>query len=156
MPNWCFNQIEFTGEEANVQKVISLFLEMREREIKTNEGQKPEFSELDDYFFSISVDDNYISFESRWSPIVGSCVEIAKNFDLNFQYTYDESGNQIFGKAIYTAGNEGAEELDLSDADFDLFDYDEENDCYNYNGETHESDNEIKELIFEKKFDITY
>lgn len=156
MPNWCYNQIRFTGDESNVKKAIELFSQMEKLENETHEGQKPEFSKLDDCFFSIDVSDDLISFESRWTPNVNSCVEIAKKFDLNFEYTYDECGNMIFGKAIYTAGNEEAEELDLCDSDFDLFEYDEENDVYYFEGETYESDNDIKIEIWEEKFDSIY
>lgn len=156
MPNWCSNQILFTGSEENQKKVIKLFIDLQEKENKENCGQKPEFSNLDDYFFNIYIDGETIDFETRWSPKIELCIEIAKHFELNFECTYIESGNQIFGKTIYTEKNEQAEELDLDNFDYNLFSYDDDNDSYNYKGENYESDFEILEKIWEEKFNSTY
>lgn len=156
MPNWCYNQIRFNGSETNEKKVLELFTQLQAKELQEQCGQKPDFTTSDDYFFNINIEDDLIIFETRWSPKIELCVEIAKHFDLNFEYTYEECGNQIFGKAIFTAGNEEAEELDLDSDDFDLYEYDEDNDSYIYNGETYESDTELQMLIWEKKFDTSY
>lgn len=157
MANWCYNRISFTGSEENLQKVIELFSQLREKEQKEQCGQKADFNTKDEWFFSIYVEEtDYISFESKWSPCIENITEIAKKFDLNYEYQFEECGNCVFGKAVYTSGNEEAEILDLSDEDFDLFMYDDEEDIYIYNGENYESDFEILENIWEKKFDTTY
>ena len=157
MANWCFNTVVFSGSENNEKKVIELFNQLHEQEIKEQCGQKPDFVQGDNYFFNIVInDETNIQFESRWTPIISELVEIAKEYDLNFECTYEECGNQIFGKAIYTSGNEEAEILDLTDEDHDLFNYDEEKDTYIYNGEEYEGDFEILENIWEKKFNTFY
>lgn len=157
MANWCFNSVSFSGNETNVKKVIELFTQLHEQEKKEHCGQKPEFVQGDDYFFNIVInDETNVQFESKWTPNISELVEIAKEYDLNFECTYEECGNMIFGKAIYTSGNEEAEILDLDNEDFDLFTYDDEEDIYIYNGEKYESDFEILENIWEKKFDTTY
>lgn len=157
MANWCFNSVTFSGSESNTNKVIELFNQLHKQEKKEQCGQKPDFVQGDNYFFNIVINEDInIQFESRWSPIISELVEIAKEFDLDFESTYEENGNLIFGKAIYKSGNEEAEILNLTDADFNLFDYDEEKDTYIYNGEEYESDFEILENIWEKKFDTFY
>lgn len=157
MANWCFNGVAFSGSESNIQKVTELFNQLHEQETKEQCGQKPEFVKGDNYFFNIVVNDiGIIQFESRWNPIIDELVEIAKEYDLNFECTYEECGNQIFGKAIYTSGNEDPKIFNLEWSDFDLFEYDENNDCYVYESENYESDSEILETIFEKKFNTTY
>jgi len=157
MPNWCFNQITFSGSESNLQKMTDLFAELQAEEVKEQCGQKPLFVTTDNYFFGIQIiNEETIHFESRWSPLIEECTQIAKELNLNFQYTYEECGNQIFGKAIYTEGDEEAEVLELESSDYDLFDYDEENDTYNYKGEIYLSDFEILENIWEAKFHTNY
>lgn len=157
MANWCYNRISFTGSEENLQKVIELFSQLREKEQKEQCGQKADFNTKDEWFFSIYVEEtDYIAFESKWSPCIENITEIAKKFDLNYEYQFEECGNCVFGKAVYTSENEEPKIFNLEWSDFDLFEFDEDNDYYIYEGETYESDSEILETIFEKKFNTTY
>jgi hypothetical protein len=62
---------------------------------------------------------------------------------------YDEAGNLVYGKII--ADKYGSRDVWLTDEDFDKFDYDENKDCYIFEGEEWESDSEIKDILLERK-----
>lgn len=159
MANWCQNWVNFSGEESQINKMKSLFKAMEIKEKEMNEGQIPSFMKepKQDWFFNIYADEtDTISYETKWSPNTYDLVEIANHFRLSFEHMYEESGNNIFGKAVFTSGNIEPEFFDLDDSDFDLFQYDTENDIYTYEGQEYESNCEILETIFEKKFKESY
>ena len=159
MANWAQNWVNFSGEETQIKKVNAMFKAMQEKEKETNCGQIPPFMEVpkQDWFFEICEDDSeIISYATKWSPNVLDLIEIANHFNLNFEVRYEETANNIFGKAIFTAGNTEAKYYDLTGADFDEYEYSEDNDIYTYNGEEYECDSDILEIIFEKKFNISY
>jgi len=159
MANWAQNWVNFSGEETQIKKVNAMFKAMHEKEIETNEGQLPPFmtEPKEDYFFEIYEDDSEtISYATKYTPNILDLVEIANHFDLNFKVSYEESGCNLFGKAIFTAGNSEAKCYDLDDSDFDLFHYDDEADMYVYEGETYECESDILETLFEKKFKFNY
>jgi hypothetical protein len=152
MANWCNNYLWFDGKKE--EEVIALFKEM---EVKSEDGTKgvlPEFIEDGDYFFDISVDGHNIRFETRWSPNIPEVVKIADKFGLNFELHYEELGNGIFGKTIYTDGV--LTKYDLDSEDIMGIEFDDEKDCLVYDGKEYESDSDIYEELFEKKFGIIY
>ena len=159
MANYAYNWVNFSGEETQIKKVNAMFKAMQEKQKDTNEAQLPPFmtAPKEGYFFEIQENEtDCISYTTRWSPNVLDLIEIANHFNLNFEVRYEESGNQIFGMAIFTAGNSEAEKYELEDSDYDLFSFDEETGMYTYEGEEWESDSEILESIFEKKFNFSY
>jgi hypothetical protein len=159
MANWAQNWVEFSGEETNLQNLKSCFKAMELKEKQTNEGQIPEFmaKPKQDWFFNIYVDEtDTISYDTKWSPNIDDLIEIANHFDLNFIATYQETSNNIFGKAIFTAGNSEAKIYDLDNTDFDLFSTNEDFEIYIFEGFEYESQDEILENIFERKFNQSY
>lgn len=108
MPNWCSNTVEFRGEKKSIDVVSRLLEKTIEMADKTNEGQILFGLEgtIDGYMFNPYINDEdigYITiiFESRWNPIPNDMVRIAEVFNLTFDYDYEESGNQIYGKYIF-------------------------------------------------------
>lgn len=160
MANWCNNQLYFTGEEAKVKEVTALFIAMEKEGNKTHEGQKPFFipEVVQDWFFDIqaSASDEQISFSTKWSANIEDCILVAKHYGLNFELNYQESSNNIFGKAIYTAENEEPEIFDLSDDFFSLYNFDAELDHYVYDGNSYECEDDILEILFEREFKFHY
>jgi hypothetical protein len=159
MAYWVQNWVEFSGNENNLQEVKKMFKEMEQKEQETKEGQKPSFvSEPKEcYFFDIHTDETEtVSYTTRWSPNILDLVAIANHFKLNFVCNYEESGNQIFGKAVFTFGEVKPKFYDLDDTDFELYEYHQGTDIYTYNGEEYECESNILETIFEKKFNIAY
>lgn len=160
MANWAQNQIYFTGEESKVKEVTALFIAMQKECERTNEGQKPFFIPeiVQDWFFNIQAyeGDDQISFETKWSSNVEDCVLVAKHYGLSFTLNYQECGCNLYGKAIYTAGNDEAKIYDLSNEYFDLYEFNEEADCYVFEGENYECEDDILETLFEREFNISY
>lgn len=159
MANWAQNWVEFSGEESKLNELRETFKAMALKESETNEGQLPSFLKepKQDWFFDICVDEtDTISYSTKWSPNTLDLVDVANHFNLNFISTYQESGSNIFGKAVFTAGNPEAEIFDLESSDFDKYEYLEEEDIYLYEGVKMESYDEILEDIFEKKFNQDY
>ena len=108
MPNWCWNNVEFTGEQKNVENLYKLFEKTIYMQEKTGYGQLlfGLDGSIDGYMFEISnldQGDNYLtlSFSSRWAPIPNDIVRIAELFDLQFTYSYDEPGMDLYGKYTF-------------------------------------------------------
>ena len=159
MANWCQNWVTFQGEESKLKEVKTLFEAMQQKEKSTNEGQKPDFENVVFlyWFFEIYTDElDTIRYDTRWSPNVDDLIKIANHFDLGFEVQFEETVNNIFGKAIYTAGNEEAQFYELHNSDFELYEFLQDEDTYLYEGEKYECEYEILETIFEKKFNINY
>ena len=149
MPNWCWNTIEFNGEQKNLDNLAKLLEKTVDVQNKTGLGQLLHGLEgaIDGFMFDISYDlgDGFLnlSFQSRWSPIVNDVVRIAELFGLTFVYDYEESGMNIFGK--YTFEYEDGEDEGYlydqaaSDADVESCRYkledDEEDDESGFNYE---------------------
>lgn len=159
MANWCQHWLTFQGEESKIKEVVAMFQAMEQKFKETNEGQKPDFIQevKQDYFFDIYTDETeIISYNTKWSPNLDDIIEIANHFDLNFECTYQELGENIFGKAVFTAGNPEAKRFDLEKSDFDLYSFSQEDDIYSYQGEESESEEDILMQIFKEKFNQDY
>lgn len=157
MANICSNSLEFTGDIDTVNKAVKMFEELAAKQA-CNEGSIPDIEKRFDngWFFHISITEGVIYYDTKWSPNIDVVTEIAKHFNLNYTMRYEELGCGIYGKAIYTAGNEEAEELDLTNEDLDQYEEDEENDCYIFNGKTYESRYDIFDILFKNRFGVEY
>lgn len=109
MPNWCWNTIEFTGKQKNLENLNKLLRKTVDIQKITGLGQILHSLEgsIDGYMFDISgidLGDGYLllNFQSRWSPIPNDIVRIAELFNLHFTYDYEESGMELYGKYTFT------------------------------------------------------
>lgn len=161
MPNWCYNYVSFSGKEEDLIKLQEVFSEMIKQEGITNEGQLPEFAKISEqlglnrWFFQLNDNGDFgFTYETRWAPNTLNLVAIADLFNLEFESEYEEGGCLIYGKAFYK--NKILEELDLDRSDLlqisGLENTEDGNDYYLYQGEKYESSNEVKEIIWNKKF----
>jgi hypothetical protein len=161
MPNWCYNYVSFSGKEEDLIKLQEVFSEMIKQEGITNEGQLPEFAKISEqldlnrWFFQLNDNGDFgFTYETKWAPNTLNLVAIADLFNLEFESEYEEGGCLIYGKAFYK--NKILEELDLDRSDLlqisGLENTEDGGDYYLYQGEKYESDNEIKEIIWNKKF----
>lgn len=106
MPNWCYNNVTFYGEKQNITNLGKLLDKTIDLEDKTHHGQTLFTFEgvIEGYMFSIGyeiLDDDttlVLTFDSRWSPIPHDVVRIAELFNLKFEYDYEESGMDLYGK----------------------------------------------------------
>lgn len=154
MPNWCSNIVTFSGDPEKVKEVISLFEKMRERQAETDCGQLPDFLLEKDrnlyYFFDIQeVDGDTVTFQSKWSPLIDEIQIIADRFGINSEHEYEESGMQIYGKAVYYDGDMVL--TDLDNKDFNRITYDENSGRHSLDGKEIESYYDILEELLEDK-----
>lgn len=150
MPNWCSNTVQFIGTSSKLKKLQRLFNGLAKKEAKENCGQFPDFIKADrGYFFSTRWEEGVLYYETRWSPNTDVLISIADHFKVGFQHDFEESGNLVYGQAIYEKKQVSLYELESGD--FDLFEFDEEKENWVFEGERYESDYEIKEILLERK-----
>lgn len=148
MANWCSNTIHFTGDEKNIKTLTRLFEKTIEVQEKTRLGQILYSLEgvADGYMFDISINETEtdslsITFESKWSPLPDDMLRIAQFLNVDFEYTYDESGMELYGKCIYSDGELRSVELDQ-----------EQIDSCKYPCE--EPDEDYQEIDYDKLYDL--
>ncbi len=150
MPNWCNNTVCFEASKATLKKIKSLFLTMAKKEQKWKSGQLPDFIiDQQDWFFEIRWEDDVLYYETRWSPNTHVVRQVADAFQCGYVHDFDELDMAIFGKTIYRNGQSTTVELDADD--FNRFTYNEQQDCWEFEGVQFNSDYEILEILLEQK-----
>jgi len=150
MANYCFNIVQFTGEPQKQGELKELFKTMAAKEIETREAQLPSFVKSDQgYLFDTYEDSGTFYYDTKWVPNTEILVQIADHYQVGFLHQYSETAMGIFGEATYEAGILKDTRLDFDD--FGRYDYDEENDCYSFDGGIYSNDTEILEILLERK-----
>ncbi len=150
MPNWCSNNVKFEATAKQLKKLQRLFENLSKKERDEECGTAPDFIEADTgYFFCTRWEENVLYYETRWSPNTDVLVSIADCFKVDFIHEYEECGCLIFGIATYKDGLLTV--VNLESEDFDLYDFDDENDNWVFEGQRFESDYEIKEILLGRK-----
>ena len=150
MPNWCSNTVTFTGEPSQLDELKTLFMKMAEKEKAEDRGQLPPFIEADgDWYFDINWDFDTLYYETRWSPNIEVMKKVAEHYGVGFTQSYMETGNLVYGEATFENGE--LQDVYLEMSDFDGYEYDEDTDTYTFENETYESNDEIMEILLERK-----
>lgn len=154
MANWCQNTVEFSGNEQRLKEIDWLFKAMAVLEKDTRVGQLPPFVDNDalvgageGHFVGIHIYDGTVDYETKRMPNTGILVQIADYFQADFRYAYYEPGKKIFGEATYRQGI--LTDISLDQGDFELFREDEEG--YQFEGQSYDGDVEILEILLERK-----
>ena len=131
MPNWCWNNLEVSGDEIQLREFVEKSTKDKEREFSF-EGTLPCGDRKDWYDWSIKnwgtkwdacaseilhndIDFFRVSFESAWSPPIDWIDNIMKDFpDLCFELEYEEPG-MMFGGLL-----QAQYETTWEDANWDL------------------------------------
>jgi Api92-like protein with ferredoxin domain len=150
MPNWCSNTVSFTGERSQLDELETLFTQMAETEKAENRGQLPPFIETDgDWYFEISWEFDTLYYETRWSPNIEVMKKVAEHYGVGFTQCYIETGNLVYGEATFENGD--LQDIYLEPSDFDQYEYYEDTDTYTFDNEVYESNDEILEILLERK-----
>ena len=153
MANYCSNHLLLEGTEENLKKVQNLFLEMKKKQKSTERGQLPDFisEENGGWFFYIYLEKNnlgFVQYETKWAQNTEIVQKIAERYNLTFTLDYVELGNLVYGKAIYNGNNL----IDISLDGQDFSQYEEQEDFkYVFEGEIFECEEEILEILLERK-----
>ena len=150
MANWCFNTVSFKGEEGQIDQLQELFLGLQALAILYDMGQLPDFvsPEGGGYLFDIEMNYEHLSYCTKWSPNFKVMCQIADRYGVGFVYRYEETGNGIYGEAVYEQGN--FTDICLDIYDFAKYTYDEGK-GYLFEGKSYENDGEILEILLERK-----
>ena len=154
MANWCSNTVVFEGNEEVIKQIQQLFQTMKEKEKQTERGQLPDFitNENGGYFFNTywnEGDTGIFQYETRWSPNIEIVQKIAEYYHANFVQDYEEMGNLVYGRAIFS--DKLLTDIYLEDEDFEQYQFDEEIDIYHFEGKDYDSDSGILETLLERK-----
>ena len=153
MANWCSNYVLFYGQEESISQLQVLFEKMVESQKKDGLGQLPDFIDSKHGFlFDIVIQNSeqgVFQFETTWSPNIEIIKKIGEHFSLDYIHEYEEMNNLVYGRATYENGN--LIDIYLENEDFDLYQYDEYSDCYQFEGERYEGNIEILETILQRR-----
>lgn len=154
MANWCNNTVTFLGNDSDIEKVVNAFRLIAA--MSYGEGQQIVKDGGDSgYIFDIYAGEEfdeqyYVNFQTKWAPIPDQIVKIADLFNVEFYYDYEELGNSVYGRYIYSKGK--LTDYFLTDEEIELVvPKNEDWDLWSYNGEEYEVREEALELILEKK-----
>lgn len=145
MANWCSNFI-LTGN----QDVKDVFQKLIKRQEESGQGETLDWFEDDRYLFDIEIYGDSIMFQTKWGPALKTGQALAKTLKTEIELDYDEPSNLVYGKAIFNPKGEITDYY-LSDLDFDKYEYNEEKDVYIFEGQEYESDEDIKEILLQRK-----
>ncbi|MBW7893070.1 MAG: hypothetical protein H3C48_19015, partial [Chitinophagaceae bacterium] len=150
MPNWCYNVVRFQGDAHLISETERFFKAMAAREKQQLCGQLPDFATVrDDHFFCIQWKDNALHYETRWCPNTYQLVTIADHLHVNFKHNYEETEMLIYGQATYSNGKLST--VDLDPADFELYQYDGQQDDFLFEGKHYPDYATILEILLERK-----
>ncbi len=142
MPNWCYNTVTFLGNQKNIDKAIRFIT----KDYKKQDAPGYKFSLLErpinKYLFDLEICDDYINFETRWSPDAIHIIHIALAFNLNFEYSYEELGCGVYG--IFNFQNNKLYDRCLNDVQ--LSSCLDEDSCHNFDAMNHILE---KECVFQ-------
>ena len=150
MANWCTNYVEYKGEEANINSLLEDLRELEKENKKTGLGVRP--SEEGDlkYMFDLRVTDEFFLFESKWSPANDSLQFLAKKYQVTIINRYSEIGNMVFGQ--WSGNGKIEKDVWLTDEEWDLVvPGDVYDSYYTYEGKEYECEEEILDIILDKK-----
>ncbi len=150
MANWCSNYVEYKGEEANISSLLEELRELEEENRRTGLGVRPSEEGALKYMFELYVEDEYFSFESKWSPANDSLQFLAKKYQVTIVNRYSELGCMVFGQ--WTGDGETEKDVWLTDEEWDLVvPGDEDASYFIYNGKEYEYEEEALNLILQEK-----
>jgi hypothetical protein len=146
MANWCNNFITLEGTEIELKKFDDLIKSAKVENEYCVSLVKNGFEVcMFDYY---EVNDYVYQFQTKWSPHYAFeyLLEASKDFaDLVITLSFEEFGCNLFGVYIITNGTFKLKEL--SESDFDLIVFDEENETYSYKDFESDSESEVCEYM---------
>jgi hypothetical protein len=150
MAAWCYNVVQFHAEEPTMELLKKLFEAMATKEYNTDQGQLPDFIKEDEgWLFDTDWDSETLYYQTRYSPNIEIMKQVADLFKTDFTFSYELSGDGLFGE--YTYINGVLKNLCLDAEDFSKYEYNEETDEWLFEGEYFDNDAEILDILLERK-----
>jgi len=103
MANWCNNSVVFSADEATLDKIRNLFMEIQQKQEAGNSFQLPSFAKSNKGVMrDIIIGKHQFSFETRWEPNLELMIETAQFYGASFVSRFAELGNGICGEASFS------------------------------------------------------
>ena len=150
MANWCTNYVEYEGEEANINSLLEELRELEKENKKTGLGVRPSEEGDLQYMFDLYLTDDVFLFQSKWTSANDSLQFLAKKYQVTIINRYSELGNMVFGE--WTGNGETENDVWLTDEEWELaVPGDEDGSYYTYEGKEYECEEEVLDIILDKK-----
>ena len=157
MANHCYNSITFHGKDlGKIKEMIAEAIE-----VNKTEGWLPETLDKDKldyvhYLFDVEIvseAENEIQIQcwTKWAPPILELEQIGREAGVSCTCWYEESGMGIYGQSEYNFETNYTTDIYLDDSEINRVQYDEENDCYLFDGEPVESDSEAYQSMLDEK-----
>ena len=157
MANHCYNSILFCGKDlGKIKEMIAEAIE-----VNKTEGWLPETLDKDKldyvhYLFDVEItmdseDAIQIQCWTKWAPPILELEQIGREAGVSCTCWYEESGMGIYGQSEYNFETNYTTDIYLDDSEINRVQYDEENDCYLFDGEPVESDSEAYQSMLDEK-----
>jgi len=144
MPNWCINNVMFSGE--NISKVDKLFNELMKQQASSGLGVLPHWKACEKnqarHMFEIQyLGDGTYQFESKWAPALIAMFLIGRRLKIAFEISWEEIGMSLYGSATFDPSMPDV--MMIRDASCTNYKYDEDSEMYIYNAEEYECLSEL-------------
>jgi hypothetical protein len=162
MANHCSNSITFHGKDlGKIKEMIAEAIEVNDTK---HEGWLPETLDKDKldyvhYLFDVEItsdqeDEIRILCWTKWAPPILELEQIGREAGVSITCWYDEPGMAIYGQSEYDFETNHTTDIYLDDSEINRVQYDEENDCYLFDGEPIESDYEAYLTMLDEKLGL--
>jgi hypothetical protein len=150
MGNSCMNRVLFTGDPVKVKGVKALFRQIEDKQQKEEIYHLPSYLVATNaYMWNIEFGNQRLYYYTKTLPNLEALKQIADNYGIGFANQYEELENNIYGEAIYK--DSVFTDFRLNRGDFNSYHYDLKAGIYLYDGKSYENEEEIIELLLEKK-----
>jgi 6-phosphogluconolactonase (cycloisomerase 2 family) len=124
-----------------------------ERETMENCGQLYQMvSEKSGHLFETSYENGILCYLTKWAPNTQVLVQVADHLNLSYTHSYEEPGMMIYGRDTYKNGE--LVQIMLDNDDFALYQFNQQTEYYEFEGESYPSDEEILETLFRRKLTL--
>jgi hypothetical protein len=158
MANHCYNGIVFHGKDLT--KIKSMLAEAVE--VNKTEGWLPKSIDVSKmsyvhHLFDVDIVDDegedkvFINCWTKWSPPLDELEHICREAQVSCSCSYDESGMELYGESEYNLETDCTTNVYLTDEEVNRVQYDEENDCYLWDGNFVESDSDAYQEMLDEK-----
>lgn len=146
MANYCYNEVSFAGEPANLLKAFACFAGLTGQY-----ASLPDFiDQADSHYLETEITaDQQLCYRTRWNPNVSVMADVSRHFGIDHRHFYYEPMMGLIGEAILSKGDLSLTRLVWSD--LCQVDYDAACDQWGFRGEMRDCVYDIHRYMLEEK-----
>ena len=149
MGNWCLNEVQFIGDDLQLQELGKMIAELIEKEAKSGRGQLFPIAEVKEgYLFEVSYADGQLSYLTKYMPNSVMVMALADYLGLDFVHLYCEPAMGVFGQDTYHKGQ--LLEVFISAEDYQKFDF-EYGKGYTFENKLYPTEDQVLRIILNQK-----